>query len=60
MRHSILLLTCLRAAMSLCAQVDSSAIRFAATITEAELRTHLTVLASDAFMGRMGISSSTN
>ncbi|HQW04919.1 MAG TPA: M28 family peptidase [Flavobacteriales bacterium] len=52
MRHSILLLTCLCAAMSLCAQVDSSAIRFAATITEAELRTHLTVLASDAFMGR--------
>ena len=33
-------------------QVDSTAMRYAATITEAELRTHLTVLASDAYEGR--------
>ncbi|MEO7080834.1 MAG: hypothetical protein ABIY71_04865, partial [Flavobacteriales bacterium] len=33
-------------------QVDSTALRYAATITEAELRTHLTILASDEFEGR--------
>lgn len=34
------------------AQVDSTALRFAATITSDELREHLTVLASDAYLGR--------
>lgn len=33
-------------------QVDSTALRYAATITQAELRTHLTILASDEFEGR--------
>lgn len=39
-------------ASDLCAQVDSVALRFAATISEADLRTHLTELASDAYEGR--------
>lgn len=34
------------------AQVDSLALRYAETITEEELRQHLTTLASDAFLGR--------
>lgn len=33
-------------------QVDSVAMRYAATITESELRTHLTLLASDEYEGR--------
>lgn len=37
---------------SLSAQPDSLALRYAATITMDELREHLTVLASDAYMGR--------
>jgi hypothetical protein len=34
------------------AQVDSLALRYASTITQQDLRDHLTVLASDAFEGR--------
>lgn len=34
------------------AQVDSLALRFAGTITRDELRQHLTILASDAYLGR--------
>jgi len=34
------------------AQRDSAALHYASTITEADLRTHLTILASDAFEGR--------
>lgn len=34
------------------AQVDSAAMRYAATITQGELRSHLTILAGDAFLGR--------
>lgn len=37
---------------SLYAQQDSVALRYAATIIEADMRTHLTILASDAYMGR--------
>ena len=33
-------------------QVDSTALHYAATITEAELRAHLTILASDEYEGR--------
>jgi len=38
--------------LALSAQQDSLALRYAATITEADMRTHLTILASDAYMGR--------
>ena len=34
------------------AQVDSLALRYATTITQEELRQHLTILASDAYLGR--------
>ena len=34
------------------AQVDSTAMRYASTITETDLRAHLTILASDAYEGR--------
>lgn len=34
------------------AQQDTVALRYAASITEADMRTHLTILASDAYMGR--------
>jgi len=34
------------------AQVDEFALRYAGTITQEELREHLTILASDAYMGR--------
>lgn len=34
------------------AQVDEQALRYAGTITEAELKEHLTTLASDSFQGR--------
>ncbi|MDQ3100421.1 MAG: M28 family peptidase [Bacteroidota bacterium] len=38
--------------ISLAAQVDSSALRYAAGITEAELREHLQIIASDEYEGR--------
>ena len=34
------------------AQQDTAVVRYANTITEADLRTHLTILASDAYEGR--------
>jgi len=37
---------------TLAAQVDTLALWYAATITEEELREHLTILASDAYLGR--------
>lgn len=39
-------------AAGLHAQVDSIALRYAGTITPHELREHLTIIASDAYMGR--------
>jgi hypothetical protein len=51
MRHASLL-PCLVLALPLLAQVDSVALRYAATITEQDLRRHLEVLASDAYQGR--------
>jgi hypothetical protein len=46
------LLANLFAGSMLHAQVDSVAMRYASSITEGELRTHLTVLASDEYQGR--------
>ena len=40
------------APFALFAQVDSVRVRYASTITQADLREHLTVLASDEYEGR--------
>lgn len=49
-------LLCMGLGMCLCsslsAQLDSMALRYATTITVEELREHLTILASDAYLGR--------
>lgn len=50
-KTTLLLLGCL-SLDGLHAQRDSLALRYAGTITQEELRSHLTVLASDAYMGR--------
>jgi hypothetical protein len=46
------LLPCLFLALPLLAQVDSLALRYASTITTADLERHLRILASDAYQGR--------
>ena len=46
------LLPCLLLALPLLAQVDSVALRYANTITTADLERHLRILASDAYQGR--------
>lgn len=46
------LLPCLLFALPLLAQVDSIALRYASTITTADLERHLRILASDAYQGR--------
>lgn len=51
-RRLFLLTALLAAGQVSFAQVDSIAMRYAATITQADLRTHLTILASDAYEGR--------
>lgn len=43
---------CSSMATPVLAQVDSLALRYATTITQEELRQHLTILASDAYLGR--------
>jgi hypothetical protein len=55
MRHPLnrILSTCLPILPTLLlAQADSLALRYAATITEAELRTHLEIIAGDEYQGR--------
>jgi hypothetical protein len=52
MLRYVILLANVFAGLMLHAQLDSMALRYASSITEAELRTHLTILASDEYMGR--------
>lgn len=52
MKNLLFAALCLFASKTLSAQVDSLALRYAGTITAEELHQHLTILASDAYMGR--------
>lgn len=52
MLRSILLSLLLALLIPAAAQLDSVAMHYASTITEADLRTHLTILASDEYEGR--------
>ena len=51
-QHLLCVLYCWGVPAALCAQVDSTALKYAASITTDDLRRHLEVLASDAYEGR--------